>query len=113
MAKLDTMLLKIEIESKYNNFMAQGDAVGAKGYLKDLLAMDNKQTGWDDSVLALVNSLLAKVKEEVLRCYCEGIWKEVKAALERKPEPVFATARKLTSAAEPFADEELRCGILK
>ncbi len=113
MAKAATMLLKIEIQSKYDNFIAQGDAVGAKNYLNGLLAMDKKPTGWDDSVAALVNSLLAKVKEEVLKCQCEGIWKEVKAALEKKPEPDFVTARKLTSTAEPFADEELRSGILK
>mgnify|MGYP003320950095 CR=1 FL=1 len=110
MAKAATMLLKTETQRTCDNFIAQGDAVGAKSYLNGLLAMDKKPTGWNDSVEALVNSLLAMVREAVLKSQCERIWNEVKVALDKRD---FATARKLTSMANPFADDELRNDILK
>lgn len=109
MKKALTMILKTEITTKHQEFIGQGDVDGASGYLSGLLSSEQKPAGWDASVETLVKGLFDGLKGEILKCRCNEIWRAVKAALDQRD---FVTARKLTSMAEPYADEELRLDIL-
>ena len=109
MRKALTMGLKSEIEAKYQKFIDEKDVDGAGAYLLGLLSAEQKPDGWDDSIEKMVKSLLEGLKEEVVKCRCNEIWQDVRVALEKRD---FAMARKLTSTAEPYADEALRLDIL-
>lgn len=109
LVKAQTMLLKAEIAAKYQDLMAKKDVDGASAYLSGLLSAKQKPTGWDSTIESYVRSLFDGLKGEILKCRCEEIWQQVKAALDERN---FATARQLTSTAEPYAEEELRLDIL-
>ena len=110
LAKAQTMLLKAEIAAKYRDLLDKKEVDGASTYLSGLLSVKQKPTGWDSTVETHVRIFIEGLKDEIRKCRCEEIWQKVKVALDERN---FATARQLTSTAEPYADEELRLDILK
>jgi len=109
LAKARSMLLYNRIQGTYDNYIAKGEVDKANEYLAQILADKDKTADWNESIEKLVNDLLAKISEEVLKCRCATIWAGVKAALDNHD---FTTARKLTATAAPCAEESIREKVL-
>lgn len=109
LAKANFMIRRSQIQSAYDKYIANGEVDKAKEYLTKILAAKGKVSNWDESIEKLVQELLAKINGELLKFRCAAIWAEVKAALDQRD---FATARKLTATAKPYADEAIRNDIL-
>ena len=109
--------LKSDIEARCKQYEENGDGEGMKAYCDGLLNAEPKPEGWDSSIVELINAwlqkahamLLAKSNGELLKAKCSEIFKEVKAALDKRD---FDTARKLTATAAPCTDEKIRDAVL-
>ena len=108
LAKANSMIRRSQVQSTYDKYIANGEVDKAKEYLTKILAAKGKVANWDELVEKLAQELLAKVNGELLKFRCAKIWEEVKAALDKRD---FATARKLTATAKPYADEAIRNDI--